>query len=64
MENKIKELKKTVSLKCQTYFGRTIENASKNQIYRAICMTVRDLQVKIQIFYKKSLFYKFLTSYF
>ncbi len=29
MENQVKELKKIVSLKCQTYFGTTIENASK-----------------------------------
>lgn len=41
MDNK--ELKKMVALKCQTYFGRTIENASKTQLYRAICMTVRDI---------------------
>ena len=41
MDNK--ELKKMVALKCQTYFGRTVENASKTQLYRAICMTVRDI---------------------
>lgn len=53
MENQVKELKKIVALKCQTYFGRTVENASKNQIYRAICMTVRDILTDKRLAFKK-----------
>lgn len=53
MENQLKELKKTVSLKCQTYFGTTIENASKNQIYNAICMTVRDILTDKRLDFKR-----------
>lgn len=53
MENQVKELKKIVSLKCQTYFGTTIENASKNQIYRAICMTVRDILTDKRLDFKR-----------
>ncbi len=53
MENQVKEIKKMVSLKCQTYFGRTVENASKNQIYRAICMTVRDILTDKRLAFKQ-----------
>lgn len=51
MDNK--ELKKMVALKCQTYFGRTIENASKTQLYRAICMTVRDILTDKRLDFKQ-----------
>ncbi|MEG1535796.1 MAG: glycogen/starch/alpha-glucan phosphorylase [Clostridia bacterium] len=47
------ELQKVVSQKCEVYFGITIENASRNQLYRAICLTVRSILTEKRITFKR-----------
>lgn len=54
MEINAKEIKKSIETKIQTYFGLTVENASKTQIYRAVCMTVRDLLTEKRLAFKKN----------
>lgn len=45
---------KQVSQKCEVYFGKTIENCSKTQLYRAICMTVRDYLTEKRLKFKQN----------
>ncbi len=48
-----KEVREIVDNKCQRYFGKTVENASKHQIYRAICYLVRDLLTEERLEFKR-----------
>ena len=48
-----KEVREIVDNKCQRYFGKTVENASKHQIYRAICYLVRDLLTEERLDFKR-----------
>lgn len=38
----VEEIKASIELKLQTLFGRTFQNASKSQIYKALATTVRE----------------------
>lgn len=46
-------LEKEVGVKCEVYFGKTIDTVSRNQLYRAICMTVRDILTEKRLQFKK-----------
>ena len=48
-----KEVKELVDNKCQRYFGKTVKDASKHQIYRAICYIVRDLLTEERLDFKR-----------
>ena len=48
-----KEVKELVDNKCQRYFGKTAKDASKHQIYRAICYIVRDLLTEERLDFKR-----------
>ena len=48
-----KEVREIVDNKCQRYFGKTVEQASKHQIYRAICYLVRDLLTEERLEFKR-----------
>lgn len=49
----INEIQKLVDHKCQAYFGMTFENVSTTQLYRAICLSVRDLLTDKRIDFKE-----------
>ena len=42
----VEEIKASIELKLQTLFGRTFQNASKSQIYKALATTVREYITK------------------
>ena len=48
-----KEVREIVDNKCQRYFGKTVDQASKHQIYRAICYLVRDLLTEERLDFKR-----------
>ncbi|MEG1963274.1 MAG: glycogen/starch/alpha-glucan phosphorylase [Clostridia bacterium] len=48
------EIKKLIEEKTQRFFGVTIEYASKNQIYKAVCFVVNDLLTSKRIEFKKA----------
>ena len=47
------ELKSIIENKCQRYFGKTVDNCSKHQLYRAICYTVRDILTEKRLVFKR-----------
>lgn len=47
------ELKSIIENKCQRYFGKTVDNCSKHQLYRAICYTVRDILTEKRLDFKR-----------
>lgn len=48
-----KEIKANISAVLTSYFGVKPEDASKNQIYRATCMAIRDLLTNKRVNFKK-----------
>ncbi|MEG1608994.1 MAG: alpha-glucan phosphorylase, partial [Clostridia bacterium] len=52
----IQGIQKLVEHKCQAYFGLTFENVSETQLYRAICLSVRDLLTDKRIAFKEKKF--------
>lgn len=55
MEQKLnaKRIEEILELKSQTYFGKPLAEASKTQIYRAVCMTVRDILTEKRLDFKR-----------
>ena len=48
-----KRIKDILELKAQTYFGVPLAEASKTQIYKAVCMTVRDILTEMRLEFKR-----------
>lgn len=46
-------LEKLVASRCEAAFGKTLDAASNNQLYHAICMTVRDILTEKRLQFKK-----------
>lgn len=46
-------ISKIVEQKCEAYFGKTIDTVSDNQLYRAICLTVRDILTEKRLNFKR-----------
>ena len=48
-----KELKELIELKLAKMFGVKYEDASKNVMYRALCLTIKDLLTQKRLEFKK-----------
>ena len=46
-------LEKQVGARCEAIFGKTIDAVSNNQLYHAICATVRDILTEKRLQFKK-----------
>ena len=46
-------VKQILEIKAQTYFGVPLAEASKTQVYKAVCMTVRDILTEMRLEFKR-----------
>ena len=46
-------IKQILEIKAQTYFGVPLAEASKTQVYKAVCMTVRDILTEMRLEFKR-----------